>query len=241
MERPCIIIDQPYFEASGIRNQQMLDPCKRRQGGITKTFPIKLHSMLQDIETEGTHSDIISWNSKGNSFVIRKPHEFTKFLLPNYFRTSKFSSFQRQLNAYGFTRFNLYACQQDVHVYRHKIFHRDHAERLKLIRRKSSLDSNLSQPLIEERIIMNSGGFERGKSFANEVDNYASFKPCLHLSLKNLKSEFYELKDLILDEVAAACLDEDSDFPHASSDALIMYWNPALEKLSNDSDDEHLF
>jgi hypothetical protein len=232
MERDCTVDRLPHYQISNVKMQPIRNPFTRRQGGITKTFPIKLYSMLQEIEEEASHSDIIRWNAKGNCFLIRKPQAFTKYLLPNYFRTNKFSSFQRQLNAYGFTRFNHYACGQDVYVYRHKIFHRDHAERLTLIRRKSSL---VIQCPREERLLMNSKMYDRGTGNLDVVINDGSFQPSFHWSWKSLKSDFYEEKDLILDEVAAACLDDDGDILHMSGDTL-MFWNPDLEKVLSHSD-----
>lgn len=116
------------------RNQR--SDTRPRQGGITVTFPMKLHAMLREMDTDT--SNVISWNQEGNAFVIQKPKDFTSILLPKYFRTKKFSSFQRQLNAYGFVRGNLYAGQEDMHIYHHDVFHRDHADRLQSIKRRGS-------------------------------------------------------------------------------------------------------
>ena len=115
---------------------------RERLGGITITFPIKLHSMLQELFTIEVYSDIVTWSAAGDSFVILKPNAFTKLLLPKYFRTHKFSSFRRQLNAYGFTKCNPYTCQNDYHVYYHRNFLRDNDDRLSLVKRKYTLDRN---------------------------------------------------------------------------------------------------
>lgn len=113
-----------------------------RQGGITVTFPMKLHTMLTEISGSCSSSNaeavVIGWNPEGDAFVIANPKTFTQTLLPRYFRTNKFSSFQRQLNAYGFVRGNLYAGQEDMHIYYHDIFHRDHFDRIKTIKRRGS-------------------------------------------------------------------------------------------------------
>jgi len=46
----------------------------------------------------------ISWTRTGDSFMIKNVEEFSKKTLPLYFKHSKFSSFVRQLNFYGFRK-----------------------------------------------------------------------------------------------------------------------------------------
>jgi HSF-type DNA-binding len=77
------------------------DPIAR--GGVTTPFPLKLHDMLDEIERDG-HADVVSWQPHGRCFVVRKPKEFVNHIMPTYFKQSKFPSFQRQLNLYGFQR-----------------------------------------------------------------------------------------------------------------------------------------
>lgn len=49
-------------------------------------------------ETTLTHKRVISWSSSGKAFRIYDTTEFANIILPKYFRTKKFSSFQRNLN-----------------------------------------------------------------------------------------------------------------------------------------------
>jgi hypothetical protein len=88
--------------------------CQSQEGGsknkiyevttLTCTFPITLHKMLQNAE-QNDFQDIVSWNSTGTSFKVHKRREFAERIMPVYFtKQTKYKSFQRQLNLYGFSR-----------------------------------------------------------------------------------------------------------------------------------------
>ena len=79
----------------------VVDSCSAR-GGVATPFPFKLHEMLSRVEDDG-FADIVSWQPHGRCFVVHKPKQFVE-ILPRYFALSKISSFQRQLNLYGFQR-----------------------------------------------------------------------------------------------------------------------------------------
>jgi hypothetical protein len=46
-----------------------------------QSFPIKLHSMLEEVEKEGLAS-LVSWQPHGRCFVVEKPKEFVDIILP---------------------------------------------------------------------------------------------------------------------------------------------------------------
>jgi hypothetical protein len=73
------------------------------RGGVPVPFPLKLHALLDTIEADG-HADVISWQPHGRCFRVHKTEEFVENIMPRYFRQSKLTSFQRQLNLYGFVR-----------------------------------------------------------------------------------------------------------------------------------------
>jgi len=75
-----------------------------KRKGRTGTFPQKLHQMLSDLEQQEGGTDIASFLPHGRAFAIHDPKEFVKTVMPKYFRMSRFSSFQRQLNLYEFQR-----------------------------------------------------------------------------------------------------------------------------------------
>jgi hypothetical protein len=105
-------------------NDQLLLDAMEQGGrkGRTGTFPQKLHRMLADLEKEEGGAVIASYLPHGHAFVIHDQDEFVKTTMPKYFRMSRFSSFQRQLNLYEFNRIS--ADGPDKRAYFHDLFHR---------------------------------------------------------------------------------------------------------------------
>lgn len=69
----------------------------------SKTFPWKLHEMLQLADKEG-FGCIVSWLPDCKSFKVYEPVLFVQKIMPKFFHQSKYKSFQRQLNLWGFER-----------------------------------------------------------------------------------------------------------------------------------------
>lgn len=91
---------QKYQEAKNVSIGTSKKARKGPRGGVATPFPIKLYQLLESNE----HSAIISWQPHGRCFIMHKPKEFLEQVMPRYFRQSKITSFQRQLNLYGFHR-----------------------------------------------------------------------------------------------------------------------------------------
>jgi len=66
-------------------------------------FPWKLHRILDDAHKEG-FNDIISWVPSNNGFKVHNAKVFDEYVMPKYFDKTKYKSFQRQLNMWGFDR-----------------------------------------------------------------------------------------------------------------------------------------
>lgn len=59
--------------------------------------------MLEAVEKEG-NSSIVSWLPDNKSFKVHKQEAFIKIVMIRYFKQSKYRSFTRQLNVWGFER-----------------------------------------------------------------------------------------------------------------------------------------
>ena len=70
--------------------------------GVPQQFPRRLYEMLEGeaklAEASPNEKFVISWSESGKAFRILDVELFATTVLPRYFRTKKFSSFQRNLN-----------------------------------------------------------------------------------------------------------------------------------------------
>lgn len=64
-------------------------------------FPWKMHVLLEQTASKGK-SDIISWLPDGKSFKVFDKQRFEKEVMPHYFKTTTYKSFQRNCNLWGF-------------------------------------------------------------------------------------------------------------------------------------------
>jgi hypothetical protein len=108
--------DSPYLDVSGLQDPDVSD--KRTRGGVTEPFPEKLHRMLEEVKKDGK-DEIVSFFSHGRAFAVHDPDRFTNEIMPKYFKQKRLSSFQRQLNLYGFTRIT---SGPDAGGYYHELF-----------------------------------------------------------------------------------------------------------------------
>jgi len=99
------------------------------------SFPSKLYALLEDADAQG-FADIISWQPGGKSFKVHQTSVFSKTIMKSYFCQTKFKSFQRQLNIYGWKKVQL---GPNKGGYMHKDFTRGQPELCdRIVRRKGS-------------------------------------------------------------------------------------------------------
>lgn len=89
---------------------------------LTPTCAVPTNPQLFDILAKESNSDVIGWLPHGKAFIIYKKKKFAAEILPKYFKQSKFTSFTRKLNRWGFTRVTR---GPETGAYYHKFFQQD--------------------------------------------------------------------------------------------------------------------
>ena len=95
----------------------MLDNCEGillsldSHKSVPAPFLTKTYQLVDDPSTD----HIVSWGEDDTTFVVWRPPEFARDLLPNYFKHNNFSSFVRQLNTY--VRIKLFIYKHDLYKY----------------------------------------------------------------------------------------------------------------------------
>jgi len=113
---------------------------RKKTGGVTQAFPEKLMDMLT---AESDNQTLVGWLPHGRAFIVRKPKQFTDEIMPKYFRQSKLTSFQRQLNLYGFRRLTQGA---DAGAYYHELFLRGRPQLCQRMNRQKVKGTGHKQP-----------------------------------------------------------------------------------------------
>uniref|UniRef100_A0A7R9WDE8 HSF-type DNA-binding domain-containing protein n=1 Tax=Pseudictyota dubia TaxID=2749911 RepID=A0A7R9WDE8_9STRA len=112
-----LVVHKPYRDWSDelpTPEESRVAPCfSAPRGGCATVFPARLHAVLDLLERERRSPSVASWRSHGRAFMIHNPEAFVDYWPTAVVRTGcaqgggnnmKYSSFQRQLNLYGFLR-----------------------------------------------------------------------------------------------------------------------------------------
>jgi len=117
---------ESYIDVSSCR----IEPSTTKtRGGVIHPFPERLHRLLQDAQDS---SEVVSFDATGRCFAVFDISTFVQDWLPKYFCQTKWNSFGRQLNLYGFRRVIM---ENGVVYYYHELFLRGKPELVSYMRR----------------------------------------------------------------------------------------------------------
>jgi hypothetical protein len=70
-----------------------MDWTRDDEGNGKMPFPYKLFQMLKDADDKGLRH-FVTWNASGKSFKVHDSAAFTKYIVPKYFKQTRYKSFQ---------------------------------------------------------------------------------------------------------------------------------------------------
>jgi hypothetical protein len=176
------------------------DDGSRSQGHAL--FPWKLHDMLKECEMEGKDA-VVSWQPHGRAFKVHNSRAFVADIMPLHFKQTKYKSFQRQLNLWGFKR--IIGNRPDKGAYYHPRFMRDHQDFCRLLTRQStkkgspaSDDEQENDPNFEAMELILSKMAQKKES---SVDDSSSFKVIAPHTTHFQKSTISSLNQYLFEKI----------------------------------------
>ncbi|RKP21794.1 hypothetical protein ROZALSC1DRAFT_26818 [Rozella allomycis CSF55] len=127
-----------------------------------KTVPAFLNK-LYNMVSDSSSSHLIRWSDSGNSFIVTKPDDFSREVLPRFFKHGNFTSFVRQLNMYGFHK--VPHLQQGVLIagdntpdyweFANDLFKKNKPELLCFLKRKTGKESSDEKESMDVKMLLN--------------------------------------------------------------------------------------
>eukprot|EP00753_Platysulcus_tardus_P022506 PLAT9720.1.p1 GENE.PLAT9720.1~~PLAT9720.1.p1 ORF type:complete len:342 (-),score=155.16 PLAT9720.1:66-1091(-) len=122
--------------------RKMLQRCP--PAGVAQ-FVAKVYRMLSTDKC----SDFIRWTDDGSGFRVYQPADFSRCVLPRFFKHAQFPSFTRQLNMYNWK--SISTGDPAVREFHHPFFHRDRPEDMVHIKRKPSSSKQAQMEMLRKR------------------------------------------------------------------------------------------
>ncbi|KAG8939941.1 hypothetical protein FRC04_005796 [Tulasnella sp. 424] len=92
-------LDMDHRDQDPSKPSQSSEPPKM-ESKPQATFLTKLYALLERPE----YQSMIRWDANGEQIIVERPEQLALHVLPSIYRQSRFASFSRQLNIYGFMR-----------------------------------------------------------------------------------------------------------------------------------------
>ena len=154
---------------------------------------------LKNILNDNNSRNIIYWNDKGSSIIIKDRYKLCEIILPKFFKHNNYSSFIRQLNLYGFHKNKGMSKEGDI--YEHEIFKKgsknEQIEQLMNYYKNNKMYSKLSESNIKRDIINNNNN--ESLSITDKEEDVLQYLLNKNEENKNniiqLKKEILELKN----------------------------------------------
>lgn len=170
-------------------------------------FLAKLWKMVNNPDAD----NLIAWGEDGSSFIIKNQSEFTKTMLPYYYKHSNMASFVRQLNMYGFHKVmsvdsgGLRGDREETE-FSHTFFLRGQEHLLDQIKRKvnpaaSKGVNNFVPSIKSEKVteVLSEVGVlrERQEDLDNKLDNMRSENEALWGEVLSLRQKHHQQQKIV--------------------------------------------
>jgi hypothetical protein len=168
-------------------------PFKPKSNRRKPSFAEKLHAILSNKHL----SPIISWLSTGKSFCILNKEQFTRHVLPFYFREAKFESFSRRIKRWGFRK--MYTTGQKQVIYTHDLFQKDRLDLCRMMNGRANetgakdelMDPHKFESVVAEQVrIADKMLREHEHCKNNEMASGGNDQPQVMLAKKPMKKRF---------------------------------------------------
>jgi len=172
--------------------------CSPPRLSLSVPFALPSHPLVETYHMVDTCDPAVaSWSEDGETFVVKNTDVFEKQIIPQFFKHSKFSSFVRQLNFYGFRKIKyhdtiridpkLEAETANFWRFHHESFRRGRPDLLIEIKRHGGKESSASNgPLVKGNDVSTTAGIEKKENVSGVKSEVTVLKERIAVMSKNI-------------------------------------------------------